>query len=59
MLRGALVLAPQALQIMLKSVSNEGHFTIEAEKVFPPYLASQWSWVKEICNVALAAQALK
>jgi hypothetical protein len=28
----------QAVHVRLKSVSNEGHFTLGVEKVFRPYL---------------------
>jgi hypothetical protein len=49
----------QAVEVTLTSVSNEGHFTPEAETVFGPYHPSHYSWVNEICHVALAAHALR
>jgi hypothetical protein len=47
------------VQVSLKSVSNEGHFTVEAETVFRPYLLSNCSGVNEICNMALPAHVLR
>jgi hypothetical protein len=49
--------ALQLLQGWSKSVSNEGHFTLEAETVFSPYLPSHCSGVTEICHMAIPAQA--
>jgi hypothetical protein len=46
--------ALRAVQVRLKSVNNEGHFTLEAEKVLCPYLASHCNGVNEICDIALA-----
>jgi hypothetical protein len=40
------------------SVSNEGHFTLEAERVLS-YLPLHCSRVTEICDVALPAHALQ
>jgi hypothetical protein len=45
--------------VRLQSVSNEGHFTVEAETVFHPYLASPSSKVSESSHVILPAQALQ
>jgi hypothetical protein len=50
--------ALQAVQIRLNSVSNEGHFTLEAEKLFRPYLPSHCSGVNEICHMELLVHAL-
>jgi hypothetical protein len=50
--------ALQAVHVRLISVSNEGHFTLEAETVFRPYLPSHWSGVTKICHMALPAHAL-
>jgi hypothetical protein len=47
----------QAVEITLKSVNNEVHFTLEDEN-FNPYLPSQCGGVTEICNTALPAHAL-
>jgi hypothetical protein len=46
------------VQVKLKSVSNEGHFTLDAETVFLPYLPSLCSGVTEICDMALYTHAL-
>jgi hypothetical protein len=51
--------ALQALQVRLKSVSNEGHFTFEAETVFRPYLAYDCSGVTEKYHIVLPAHALQ
>jgi hypothetical protein len=37
----------RAVQIKLKSVINDVHFTLEAETVFRPYLPSHCSGVNE------------
>jgi hypothetical protein len=42
----------------LKSVSNEGHLTLETERVFRLYLPYDCSGVTEICYLALAADAI-
>jgi hypothetical protein len=47
-----------AVHVWLKSVSNEGNITPEAEKIFRPYLAFDWSEMNETSNVALHTQAL-
>jgi hypothetical protein len=47
------------MQVKLKTVSNEGHFILEAETVFPPYLPSHCSGATEMCHVALPAHALQ
>jgi hypothetical protein len=51
--------ALRPVQITLKSVSNEGHFTLEAETDFSPYLFSHCSGMTEIWEMALSAQALE
>jgi hypothetical protein len=43
---------------MLNSVSNEGLFTLQAKRIFRPYLATHSSGVTEICHVALPAHAI-
>jgi hypothetical protein len=39
--------ALQALEVRLRSVRNKGHFTVEAETLFRPYLAYDCSGVTE------------
>jgi hypothetical protein len=51
--------ALSAVQVTLKSVSNEGHFTLEAEIVFHTYLPSHCSEVTKIRHVALPVHALR
>jgi hypothetical protein len=46
-----------AVHVRLKSVSNEGHLTLDAETVFRPYLPSHSSVVNEICHVVFSAHA--
>jgi hypothetical protein len=43
----------------LKSVSNEGHFTFEAERVSRRYLPKHWNRMTEIRQIALPANALR
>jgi hypothetical protein len=50
--------ALQAVQVRLKSVSNEGHFTFEAETVIRPYHPSHCCGVTEIYHMTLPAHAL-
>jgi hypothetical protein len=38
---------------------NEGHFTLDAEKDFRPYIQSHSSVVTEMCHMALPAHALR
>jgi hypothetical protein len=40
--------ALRAAQVRLKSISNEVLFTLDAKRVFRPYLPSLCSWVTEI-----------
>jgi hypothetical protein len=47
-----------AVQVTLNSVSNEGDFTLEVERVFRPHLPSHCSGVTEICHMAIPAHAL-
>jgi hypothetical protein len=47
------------VQDRLQPVSNEGHFTLEAETVFCPYPSSQCSGVTYICHMALPPNALR
>jgi hypothetical protein len=47
------------LQVRLKLVSNEGHFTLDAKTVFRPYFLSHCSGVNEICHFPLPAYALR
>jgi hypothetical protein len=51
--------ALRAVEVRLKLVSNEGHFNLDGETGFPPYLSSHCSGVTEICHVALPAHALR
>jgi hypothetical protein len=51
--------ALRAVQVRLKSVSNEGHFTLEAETNFRPYLPSHCSGVTDICHLGISAHALR
>jgi hypothetical protein len=51
--------ALRAVQIRLKLVSNEGHFTPEAETVYRPYHPSHCNGVTEIGFVVLPAHALR
>jgi hypothetical protein len=51
--------ALRAAEVMLKSVTNEGHFTLEAEAVSCPYLSSHCSGVTKKCHMALPAKALQ
>jgi hypothetical protein len=44
---------PQAVKGRLKSVSNEGHFTIEAETGFRLYLPSYSSYMYQICHMSM------
>jgi hypothetical protein len=46
------------VQARLKSLSNEGHFILEAERVSHPYLLLHCSGVTERCHMALPAHAL-
>jgi hypothetical protein len=39
-------------------VSNEGHFNLEAEIFFCPYLPSHWSGVSDIYHIELPMLAL-
>jgi hypothetical protein len=48
-----------AVQFRLKSVSNEGHFTLETETVFLPYPSSHCIGMTEISHVALPDHAPK
>jgi hypothetical protein len=47
------------MQVWSLSVSNEGHFTLEAETDNRPYLASHSSEVSETVQVELPALALQ
>jgi hypothetical protein len=47
------------MQVTLKSFGNEGHFTLEAETVFGPYLPSYRNGVSKICHMAPQAHALR
>jgi hypothetical protein len=51
--------ALRAVEVRLKSVSNEGHFTLAVGTIFLPYLPSHCCGVKEICHVAVPAHALR
>jgi hypothetical protein len=47
------------VQVRLKSVSNEGHFTLEAETLLRSYLPLHCRGVTEIYHMALPAHALR
>jgi hypothetical protein len=47
--------ALQAVQVRLKSVNNEGHFTLEAETVFRMYLLTNCCGFTQISHIALYA----
>jgi hypothetical protein len=49
--------ALQAWQLWTQSVSSEGHFTLETESVFRPYLASHYSGVTQTSNMAVPPHA--
>jgi hypothetical protein len=49
----------QAVLVSLQSLSNEGHFTREDERLFRPFIPSKGSGVVEICHMALPAHALR
>jgi hypothetical protein len=51
--------ALQAVQVTLKSVSNEGYFTLDANTVIRPYLPAHCCGVTEIYHVALPAHSLR
>jgi hypothetical protein len=51
--------ALKQLSVRLASVSNDWHFTLEAETVFRPYFPSHCSGVTEMCHMALPAHALQ
>jgi hypothetical protein len=51
--------ALQIVQVMLKSFSNEGHFTLEDLTLFLLYLSSCSSWVTVMCNLALPVPSLQ
>jgi hypothetical protein len=51
--------AVHAVQVRLKSISNEGYFTLEAETVYRVCLPSNCSGVTEICDMALPAHVLQ
>jgi hypothetical protein len=50
--------APQAVQVTLTPLRNEGYFTLEAKTVFRPYLPSRCRGVIQICNMTLPAHVL-
>jgi hypothetical protein len=51
--------ALRAVQVTLKSLGNERHFTLEARIFYRAYLPSHCSGVTEICLMALSAHALQ
>jgi hypothetical protein len=51
--------ALEAVRVKLKSVSNERHFTLVAERVFRPYLPSHCIGLTEMRNMALPAHAVR
>jgi hypothetical protein len=51
--------ALQTVQVRLKSVSNKGHYSLEAETFSHPYLPLHCSGVTETYHVALPVHALQ
>jgi hypothetical protein len=51
--------ALREVQVRLKSVINEGQFSLEAESVFCFYYPTHCSGVTEICNIATPAHVLQ
>jgi hypothetical protein len=51
--------ALEVVEVRLKSVNNEGHFTLQVETVFRPHLLSPCSGATEVCDMALHARALR
>jgi hypothetical protein len=51
--------AVKSVQVYLKAVSNEGHFTLEVETVFRPYLPYDWSGVTEQYQMVLTVPGLQ
>jgi hypothetical protein len=49
----------QAVQVGLKSVSNEGHYILVAEKVFRPYPDTHCTGVTDIYHVTIPAHATR
>jgi hypothetical protein len=50
---------PQVVKVSLKSVRNEGHFTLEVGRVSRPYLPYDCSGVTQYYNTVLPAHALQ
>jgi hypothetical protein len=51
--------ALEAVQVRLKSASNEGHFTLWAQIVFSQYHPAHCSGVCEICHIETSEHALQ
>jgi hypothetical protein len=51
--------ASHAVQVRLKSDSNEGHFILEAERVFHPFLPWHCSGVTEIYEMEPPVQVIE
>jgi hypothetical protein len=51
--------AVQAVQVWSKSISNEGHLTLEAETFFRPSLPSHCSGLNETSYVSLLVHPLQ
>jgi hypothetical protein len=49
----------QVVNVCSKSVSNEGHFTLDTKAVFPHYLASHCSEMTEISCLVLPSHPLQ
>jgi hypothetical protein len=47
------------MPVRLKSVSNYGNFTLQAERGLHPYLPSHCNGVTEICHIGVPAHALR
>jgi hypothetical protein len=49
----------QAMQVRMKSINQEGHFTLEAERLSRPYIPQDFSEVTEKYHMVLPAYALQ
>jgi hypothetical protein len=56
---GTLSYALEAVHVRLKSVSNEVHFTLKAERVFRPYLPLHCTGFYRTCDMALPSHTIE
>jgi hypothetical protein len=59
MLHGTHCAVTRTVQVRLKWVCNEGHFTFVAETVYGPYLPSHCSGVTEILKIVQSEYELQ